>query len=169
LTIGYQTLEESVLKNFLGLIHIYSLKLGRGNYGLKPTMPYTDLTTTKKYDNMTLPAKIQKKIREQKVKRYYKKKSALKKRRENQYAVSNVKELFYSPCIYFLYFGGKIVYIGETISLMQRISQHVNDGVKEFDSFTFEVIEGSGVQRKHRESCLIRKHKPKYNKVHLKR
>ena len=50
---------------------------------------------------------------------------------------------------------------------MSRISQHINENVKIFDSFTFEKFEGSEKERKYEESILINSIKPFYNVNHI--
>ena len=82
--------------------------------------------------------------------------------------IDSFNSYFLNPCIYFLNLDGKIVYIGETISLMTRISQHVNEAAKVFNNFSFEPCSGSDKERKSIEAKLIRRHKPKYNVVHNK-
>jgi len=72
-------------------------------------------------------------------------------------------------CIYFLRKQNKIVYIGETTSFLTRLSQHFNEGVKDFDNVSFEVFNGSTKQRRTYEKNLIQMHKPLYNIVHNKK
>ncbi len=64
-------------------------------------------------------------------------------------------------CVYFLFDGDELVYIGKTTNLYYRIGQHVADGYKKFDRF--EVFETDDQDRL--EEFLIRLLKPKYNKV----
>ena len=85
---------------------------------------------------------------------------------ENRYHVSNMETIFFTPCIYFLKAKGHVVYIGETTSVMTRISQHLQENTKIFDSFTFEIFNGSTAQRKYEESKLIKSIKPFYNVCH---
>lgn len=72
-------------------------------------------------------------------------------------------------CIYFLRKKNKIVYIGETTSFLTRLSQHFNEGVKDFDNVSFEAFNGSTKQRRTYEKNLIQMHKPLYNIVHNKK
>jgi len=88
------------------------------------------------------------------------------KRFESTYTVNNLETLYFRPCIYFLKCRHEIVYIGETTSVMSRITQHIQDNVKIFDSFSFEVYKGSEKERKAEEARLIKKVKPFYNKIH---
>lgn len=89
-------------------------------------------------------------------------------RLDNRYVVNSVQPLWFKPCVYFLKFNHQVVYIGETKSLMNRISQHINENVKIFDSFTFEIFEGSDMERKQYEADLIQGIKPHYNIIHVK-
>lgn len=79
------------------------------------------------------------------------------------------KLIFGIAGIYFLRHNGRIVYIGESDCVMTRVSNHISDGVKEFDTFTFQSFNGSKFARKDKESYLIKKYQPKYNMVHNKR
>lgn len=88
-------------------------------------------------------------------------------RLDNRYVVNNISTLYFKPCVYFLKYNYQVVYIGETTSLMNRISQHINENVKIFDSFSFEVFNGSDAERKAYEAELINGIKPFYNKVHV--
>lgn len=88
-------------------------------------------------------------------------------RLEKRYHVANIETLFFKPCIYFLKAKGNVVYIGETTSIMTRISQHLQENTKIFDSFTFEVFDGTTAERKFEESDLINRIKPFYNICHV--
>jgi excinuclease UvrABC nuclease subunit len=95
------------------------------------------------------------------------------KQQQNQKNKSNtlnftVEELFFKPCIYFLKVNNDVVYIGQTESLMNRISQHINENVKIFTHFDCLFFEGSFKQRLFEEKRLIRKYKPLYNVIHNK-
>ncbi len=85
----------------------------------------------------------------------------------NRYNIFNIEPLFFKPCIYFLKFNYNVVYIGETTCLMQRITAHINENTKIFDSMSFEIFEGSDKERKHYESTLINSIKPIYNVQHV--
>jgi hypothetical protein len=50
---------------------------------------------------------------------------------------------------------------------MQRITAHINENTKIFDSMSFEIFEGSDKERKHYESTLINSIKPIYNVKHV--
>jgi len=74
-------------------------------------------------------------------------------------------EYFNTPCIYQLFLKNKIVYIGQTVNLNKRISEHVADN-KIFDSYNvFKHVENID-DRLQLEAALIKLHKPKYNKTH---
>lgn len=72
---------------------------------------------------------------------------------------------FNRPCIYLLYKGDKIVYIGQTECLARRISEHLTTD-KEFDSYVVHSFVEDQYIRLKKEEILIKKHKPKYNSVH---
>ena len=72
---------------------------------------------------------------------------------------------FNRPCIYLLYKGDKIVYIGQTECLARRISEHLQTD-KEFDSYVVHSFVEDQYIRLKKEEILIKKHKPKYNSVH---
>lgn len=70
-----------------------------------------------------------------------------------------------TPCIYLLYQGDKIVYVGQTECLARRISEHLQSD-KEFDSFVVHSFVKDQYVRLKKEQILIRKHNPKYNVTH---
>lgn len=72
---------------------------------------------------------------------------------------------FNKPCIYMLYRGDKIVYIGQTECLARRIAEHLQSD-KEFDSFVVHSFIEDNYVRLKKEQILIRKHRPAYNVVH---
>jgi|TARA_R110000803_G_scaffold184984_1_gene247317 predicted GIY-YIG superfamily endonuclease len=73
---------------------------------------------------------------------------------------------FNTGCIYFLYNKGKLVYIGQTDMFARRLSQHISENKKKFDSFKIRYhIENVNV-RENTEKRLIKKYHPKYNKIH---
>lgn len=78
------------------------------------------------------------------------------------------KMTFCNPVIYYLIKEREVVYVGETTSLMSRISDHYREGKKDFDSFRFVPFEGTDFERKQKEREEIMFHKPKYNIVHNK-
>lgn len=67
--------------------------------------------------------------------------------------------------IYFLFRGDEIVYIGQSASLLQRISTHsfCKDNKKDFDSVA--VISSDKEHVKAEERAYINYHKPEYNKT----
>lgn len=72
--------------------------------------------------------------------------------------------------IYYLYDRGAIVYIGmSTSNCMARITAHFEDG-KKFDYFRVDPEEeASEKQLLFMKNKLVRKHRPKYNKIKPKR
>lgn len=86
---------------------------------------------------------------------------------ERRYNIFNIEPLFFKPCVYFLKFNHNVVYIGETTNLMQRITAHINDNTKIFDSLSFEVFYGSDAERRAYEAEMINALKPVYNIQHV--
>lgn len=78
----------------------------------------------------------------------------------------SVEELFATPVIYFLEHNGSVVYVGQSESLMTRISQHFLENTKIFTSFSFIPFKGSYKQRLNAEKKYIKNLSPFYNKVH---
>lgn len=72
---------------------------------------------------------------------------------------------FNRACIYMLYKGDQIVYIGQTECLARRIAEHFQSN-KDFDSFVVHSFIQDNYIRLKKEEILIRKHKPKYNVTH---
>lgn len=83
-----------------------------------------------------------------------------------KFSENQVEKMFNRSVIYFLIKENEVVYVGETTSLMTRISQHYNEGKKDFDSFRFVLFEGTDTERKQKEREEILFHKPKYNYLH---
>lgn len=81
--------------------------------------------------------------------------------------VKDKKNIVLTPCIYALIKDNKIVYIGQTYDIMQRLSAHI-DSHKVFDSYA--IVEW--VQNKDSkyisdlEADYIKQLKPKYNTIH---
>jgi predicted GIY-YIG superfamily endonuclease len=69
--------------------------------------------------------------------------------------------------VYFLYYKGEVVYIGETKMFLHRIATHLKDNIKQFDSFELVYENNTQAGRRKVEKELILKHKPKYNKDYL--
>ena len=96
--------------------------------------------------------------------------SYLKKLKRIDFANSgghiHVEDLFFKSVIYFLYCNDEIVYVGQTESLMTRISQHIQENTKIFTSFKFIYFEGSEKERLLKEKEFIKQIKPIYNIVH---
>lgn len=72
-------------------------------------------------------------------------------------------ELLKENFIYYLKRGEKIVYIGQTINLMQRLGSHL-DSDKDFDSAVYFPVVGDKEERNYIEAGLIIEHTPEYNK-----
>ena len=43
--------------------------------------------------------------------------------------------------LYFLYDKGQLVYIGKSSNIFYRVGQHIQQGIKEFDEWNYQVIE----------------------------
>jgi hypothetical protein len=70
--------------------------------------------------------------------------------------------LYDSICgIYFLLDGEKIVYVGQSISLLSRVAKHWQEGAKPFNRVFF--IECAQAELSHLEALYIDKFKPQYN------
>lgn len=78
----------------------------------------------------------------------------------------SVEELFATPVIYFLQHNDNVVYVGQSESLMTRISQHFAENTKIFTSFSFIPFKGSYKQRLNAEKKYIKHLCPFYNKAH---
>lgn len=65
------------------------------------------------------------------------------------------------PAVYFLMDEGAVVYVGQTTNLKWRIDQHIQQGVKEFDSVAFAPCCVSRLLEV--ESHYIREMAPPYN------
>lgn len=84
---------------------------------------------------------------------------------EHFYKATNIS------CIYSLYEGKDLKYIGETRDLKQTIARHQGEG-KKFDSIKYSVLKNDENFRKHWERFFLLKYKeenggqlPKYNKL----
>lgn len=73
---------------------------------------------------------------------------------------------FSTPCVYRLWEGSTLVYVGQTNNLARRISQHQEDKV--FDSFDIYTHIDNIEIRLATEKRLIERFRPKYNIVHCK-
>lgn len=72
------------------------------------------------------------------------------------------------PGVYFLFRGDEILYIGESVCITTRISEHHRNMIIDFDSFLiFQIIENE-TERKKLEKTLIIKHAPVCNLIHNK-
>ena len=63
----------------------------------------------------------------------------------------------------------EIVYIGQTISLTQRIQQHTQDKLQNFSGIIYYVECGSKEEMGFLEKVLINYYKPKFNIIHKER
>jgi len=73
------------------------------------------------------------------------------------------------PGVYFLFDEGKLVYIGKGWNCLLRIAEHTRkDSDKKFTSWNY--IQVDDINEYNRiEKELIKKHCPKYNKIHNSR
>ncbi len=69
-------------------------------------------------------------------------------------------------CIYFLYKGEEIVYIGQSINMFSRLFQHIAEKIKEFDSLRYMEVPEL-IDLDNLEKHLIIKYRPVYN-VYIK-
>lgn len=65
--------------------------------------------------------------------------------------------------VYFLTNKGKIVYVGQSGDISKRIKQHIKEGIKIFDSFSF--LKCGIRETSWQEARFINMYKPIYNKV----
>lgn len=63
----------------------------------------------------------------------------------------------------------EIVYIGQTVSLTQRIQQHTQDKLQDFSGIVYYVECGSKEEMDFLEKVLINYYKPKFNIIHKDR
>jgi predicted GIY-YIG superfamily endonuclease len=66
--------------------------------------------------------------------------------------------------IYFLIYKNEIVYVGQTLNEESRIFNHLKQGNKKFDSYSFIKIKDKH-KRDLIEALYIYTKKPKYNKI----
>lgn len=71
------------------------------------------------------------------------------------------------PGVYMLMLGESIVYVGQSVSVIERILTHKNDSNKSFDGYKFIKID-TEEERLSTEKILIKRYKPLYNIVHNK-
>lgn len=64
--------------------------------------------------------------------------------------------------IYFLYNNDKLVYIGKSQNIFERIGRHIKDNVKEFNSWDYQEVDDE-YKRSELEGYLINVFRPKYN------
>lgn len=80
--------------------------------------------------------------------------------KSNSSHVRSVKWFYIPPCVYFLYDNEKLVYIGSSLNLYGRLSQHLKSK-KVFNGVYYIPIRPSKLRRI--EWCLIKHYKPIYN------
>lgn len=66
-------------------------------------------------------------------------------------------------CIYGLYHGKELVYIGSTTNFAQRISTHMSTDDKIFDGYCYTEVMGD-TELESVEATLIAKYQPRYNR-----
>jgi len=66
--------------------------------------------------------------------------------------------------IYFLCKGGKVVYVGQSVNLINRISEHLSEGKKNFDGYYYEYVGKNDVMSDVEAEYIVSLN-PKYNKV----
>ena len=67
--------------------------------------------------------------------------------------------------VYYLIRGRKVIYIGESSCVYSRLSQHYKEGIKDFDTFAIERVDGEQ-KRKQYEKRQIQRFRPVCNSVH---
>ena len=65
--------------------------------------------------------------------------------------------------VYFLYKGDEIVYVGQSICVWRRINTHIQEGFKDFDSYSVLPCDEDKLQET--EMFYIFALQPKYNKM----
>jgi hypothetical protein len=75
------------------------------------------------------------------------------------------KDFFGISGVYFLIRDNKIIYIGESSCVYSRIAQHYKEGIKEFNNFIIERVEGLE-KRKKIERRHIKRFRPVCNLIH---
>lgn len=83
----------------------------------------------------------------------------------NRMAKSDILPAFYKGGIYFIYEGGKIIYIGESARIGARLADHtIGKQKKAYDFVKYISLPNHTKQeRQEIESAFIRYYKPKYN------
>lgn len=79
----------------------------------------------------------------------------------SEYILENTVKYEMKPCIYFLVSENEIVYVGQTLSLPNRLLSHKKN--KEFDSYYAYECEKEDMTKL--ECYFIIKFNPKYNKL----
>lgn len=78
----------------------------------------------------------------------------------------SIDTYFGIPGVYFLFKDEELVYIGESQCIFTRISQHIKEDKKQFDSFRYTKMGTGEEHRKKVERNLIKKYRPKLNFQH---
>lgn len=73
------------------------------------------------------------------------------------------KAKFVKQGVYFLFNGGELMYIGKSVSVFSRISQHI--GEFDYDEVWFMPVRGNATTLKEVESALIYLYQPPQNYV----
>lgn len=73
---------------------------------------------------------------------------------------------FSTPCIYILYWKKQMVYVGQTKNLYRRLYEHYENKEKRFTHFEVYKHIKDETERTTLEAALIKKHKPRFNKIH---
>tara|TARA_R110000744_G_scaffold87840_3_gene171420 strand:- start:1337 stop:1735 length:399 start_codon:yes stop_codon:yes gene_type:complete len=92
----------------------------------------------------------------------------LKEKRNTNFSQGafQVSDFFGISGVYYLLRDNEVVYIGESICIFSRLSQHFKSTEKEFNTFKYEKFEGSDLERKRKEAKLIKKYRPVLNFTH---
>jgi len=72
-----------------------------------------------------------------------------------------IQNMYGIHCVYFLFKAKRLVYIGSTKDLQNRISQHKSNWYRAYSEFRF-IVCNAGDHKKY-ESRWIHKFTPKYN------
>lgn len=92
-----------------------------------------------------------------------------KKDNLTNYLLSTKKPVMFYKFVYCLIKDNEIVYVGKTINIQNRILQHKNENVKDFDGFAIisklpnEITDAELLEQEQKYIKLL---KPKYNVVH---
>ncbi len=68
----------------------------------------------------------------------------------------------HKPCVYFLYQGATLIYVGKSAALLARIGQHYMSAKFSFDFVRYIEYENEETAFKY-ERAYIERYKPQYN------